>query len=78
MGLSKLIVSLMKLLALAGTESCGLVKDEDALWVAPLLIHTAKSSQPATQAMPKGIGHFLRKRSVGSKNSQLSFLYILG
>lgn len=77
MGLSKLIVSLMKLLALAGTESCGLVKDQDALGVS-LLIHTAKSSQPATQAMPKGIGHFLRKRSVGSKNSQLSFLYILG
>lgn len=53
MGLSKPIISLMKSLALAGTESCGSVKDQDALWVAPLLIRAAKSSQPATQGIPK-------------------------
>lgn len=44
MGLSKFIISVMKSLAPAGNASWGSVKDQDPLWVAPLLLHPAKNS----------------------------------
>lgn len=67
MSLSRLVISLMKSVALAGTESWGSAKDQDAFWVAPLGSWYTLQRIHSLQYQNIDIGHFSRKRSVGSK-----------